>query len=144
MIGAAEGPAAGNGGANNKGKAMSHPNGSNNAAELPLVDRSALDPIMKVTGPAVMRRIIDAFWAEAGAMTGALNTAIASGQQEEIRRAAHTLKGAASNVGAGRAARIAAAMEKADPAQARVLLAALEQSLEQTRPALEMVLNEAA
>lgn len=123
---------------------MSQPDGSADDAGAPLVDRSALDPIMKVTGAAVMRRIIDAFWGEADTMLGALNSAIAAGDQDTIRKAAHTLKGAASNVGAGRAARIAAAMERADPEQARALMAALTQSLEATRPALEEVLRDAA
>lgn len=123
---------------------MAQLNGSADAASAPLVDRSALDPIMKVTGVAVMRRIIDAFWGEADTMVGALGAAIASGDQDSIRKAAHTLKGAASNVGAGRTARIAAAMEKADAAQARLLMPALTHTLTETRPALESLLSEAA
>lgn len=123
---------------------MAQPDGTADPASAPLVDRSALDPIMKVTGAAVMRRIIEAFWGEVDNMLAALNAAIDAGDQDSIRKAAHTLKGSSSNVGAGRAARIAATMEKADPAQARVLLIALRQSLEETRPALDDVLRQAA
>jgi HPt (histidine-containing phosphotransfer) domain-containing protein len=123
---------------------MAHGEAGAGAAQAPLVDRSALDPIMKVTGAAVMRRIIDAFWSEANSMTGALTAAIESGERENIRKAAHALKGAASNVGAGRTARIAATMEKCDQAQARALMPALEQALEETRPALDDVLRDAA
>lgn len=123
---------------------MAHPEGMSDAGATPLVDRGALDPIMKVTGPAVMSRIIDAFWATADEMVGAVRSAIASGDPDNIRKAAHALKGAASNVGAGRAARIAALMERASPEAVQVLFAQLEQALAETRPALAEVLKTAA
>ncbi len=122
---------------------MTQPNGME-AVNAPLVDRSAIDPIMKVTGVAVMRRIVDVFWNTRDEMVGDLRAALHSGDPETFRRAAHTLKGAASNVGAGRAARIAAVMEKTPPADAMPMLSALEKALEDTRPALDDLLRSAA
>lgn len=123
---------------------MTQPGANADAVNTPLVDRSALDPIMKVTGPVVMRRIVQVFWDTTDDMVGALRTAIDSGDAEASRRAAHALKGAPANVGAGRAARIAAVMEKTPPADARGMLPALEQALAQTRPALDALLQAAA
>jgi HPt (histidine-containing phosphotransfer) domain-containing protein len=123
---------------------MAQPNGMSDAGAAPLIDRSALDPIMKVTGVAVMGRIVAAFWATTDDMVGAVRGAIDSGDPEAIRKAAHTFKGAASNVGAGRAARIAATMERATPDEARALFVDLEQALAETRPALDAVLQAAA
>lgn len=110
----------------------------------PLVDRSALDPIMGATGVEVMRRIVDAFWDAADDMMAAIETAVNSGDAVAIQKAAHTMKGAASNIGAGRAAKVAASMETAGPERAPGLLAELRVTMDETRPALNDVLDAAA
>src|SRR5690606_8718693 len=110
-----------------RGGFMAQPNGVTDTGAIPLIDRSALDPIMKVTGAAVMGRIVAVFWATTDDMVAAVRSAIDAEDPEAIRKAAHAFKGAAANVGAGRAARIAATMERASPAEARILFAELQQ-----------------
>jgi HPt (histidine-containing phosphotransfer) domain-containing protein len=123
---------------------MAEPRTSLQATTAPLIDHSAIEPIMRMTGIPVMRRIVDAFWSATGEMIGSLRAAIESGDTENIRKAAHSLKGAASNVGAGRVASIVGSIERAAPAEAETLFPDLEQALEDTRPALDAFLREAA
>lgn len=123
---------------------MSQIENASSPDEHPLVDRSALEPILRVTGPVVMRGIMDSFWKAADDMMAAIDSAIAADDKTALLRAAHTLKGAAANIGAGRAAAISAKLEKVEPASADPIVARLRETMKDTRPALYDMVQDAA
>lgn len=62
--------------------------------------------------PAFLRELIDVFLADSPRSLAELEQALAAGDAAQLARAAHTLKGSASNFGADDFAAGAAAMEK--------------------------------
>jgi HPt (histidine-containing phosphotransfer) domain-containing protein len=91
--------------------------------------------------PDVVRELIDLFLQTVGAVVDQMRAAVASNDAALLTRGAHTLKGNAGNLGAGRLAALAAALES----QGRVgalggaaaTLADLERELARVRLALE-------
>ncbi len=84
--------------------------------------------------------LLQVFRDESDSMYRAVDDAVSSGEAEQIARAAHTLKGACSNISAVEARRLAAEMESAAKNDNQQRAAELIDAL---REALESVDNEA-
>ncbi|MGF1463447.1 MAG: PAS domain S-box protein [Maricaulaceae bacterium] len=106
----------------------------------PLVDRGTLDPIIKLAGADAIRPVIQEFWSNADELVEEIETAVRAQDATARRRAAHTLKGAAANVGARRAADVCKALETTETEEAAVLIDALRAALAAARPELETIL----
>lgn len=67
------------------------------------IDRTALNAILDATGgdSAFLAEMIDAYLEDAAGLFGAIDGALASGQPEVWRRAAHSLKSNSATFGAG-------------------------------------------
>jgi signal transduction histidine kinase/DNA-binding response OmpR family regulator len=93
--------------------------------------------------PALLERVIDELMADAPRRVAAVEVAWAQGDLRTVEREAHTLKGAASNVGAERFRRAAARLETAarqgEPGEVKTELAALRAELEELRRAVSAV-----
>lgn len=107
------------------------------AAE-PLVDRAAVEALKAATGPQVLGSIVDDFWPAADGLCADI---AAAGDAEARRRAAHTMKGAAANMGAQRAAFVAKLLEKADESELEPLTAALRAALADARPEFDALIS---
>ncbi|MEW6755958.1 MAG: Hpt domain-containing protein, partial [Candidatus Latescibacterota bacterium] len=81
----------------------------------------------------VAREVVTEFLADTPGQLAALRQAIATGQPDAVRQAAHSVKGATANLGGVRMAEVARALEQAaragDLAPAADLLAELEDEL---------------
>jgi HPt (histidine-containing phosphotransfer) domain-containing protein len=95
----------------------------------PLVDREIPDELLGDEG------LMDLFFAETSAQLDAIGEAADAGDTEEVRRLAHTVKGAAATVGATRIAGLAAGIEQ-DPGAATGLLDDLQRAFELTQAEL--------
>lgn len=89
---------------------------------------------------ALARRLIEIFMAQSPTLLDQIRVAIAAGDSEALRRAAHTLKGTVSNFPTGPACGVAARMEvigfDGDLAAARDALPMLEEEVERLRSVL--------
>jgi CheY-like chemotaxis protein/HPt (histidine-containing phosphotransfer) domain-containing protein len=90
--------------------------------------------------PENLRKLIAVFQKEAGRLTTEIRTALDQGEFDQVRQAAHSLKGAVGVFGVPAALRAAERLETAGRAasrhDARESLAALEEQLERLYPAL--------
>lgn len=81
--------------------------------------------------------LLQAFMEDATAQMAALEEAAGKGASAALAAAAHSLKGAASNLGMNEAQHITAALERMDPAEdpegAEILLRQLRHELEKIR-----------
>jgi len=81
-------------------------------APLPeLVERTQIDSLASAAGPDTARAVVDAFWSSTDDLLDKLRAAAAEHRQEDAMRAAHAVKGSASNVGAARVAERARRIE---------------------------------
>ncbi len=95
-----------------------------------LLDRDQVDSVRDALGPEDWGRALDGFVRTAGEHVEQIADALEAG--EECRRAAHTLKGLAWNVGAKRLGDLAMAVETASPEEARALVPDLRRTLAAT------------
>lgn len=99
-----------------------------------VLDSSALDMLLDVIGgdPAALVELIDSFEAEAPALLQAMQAASASGELDDFRRAAHSLKSGARDFGAGELSALCASAEQhcreGDLTAAARLLAAIAEA----------------
>lgn len=104
-----------------------------------MIDASILDELKSFAGAEACAAILEAFWEGADELVAAMQAAHAAGNLDGLSRAAHSLKGAALNVGAAEAAAIAKSLERPGP-QAGAELDRLTVVLGQTRPLLDHAL----
>jgi len=78
----------------------------------------------------VLKSLLELFQAEVPPLLGAIRTALAAGDSRSLAQAAHAVKGAAANLGAGRMNQLAATLEKSARAGTLEGLGALAQELE--------------
>ena len=106
---------------------------------------SGLDPaVLDQLGPDAVAAVVPVFLESASERLGALEKALAAGDDACVRRIAHGLKGAAASVGAVELARtceplhgLAELATRADAVRARELLADVQESFARTASALE-------
>jgi HPt (histidine-containing phosphotransfer) domain-containing protein len=117
--------------------------------ESGVIDPSALDTLMETTegDPEFLGEMIDVFLADAMELLAAMDGALAGGDAEALRRAAHSLKSNAATFGATRLTALARQIEElgktaelaASPpflATARAEFASVEDALRATRASL--------
>jgi HPt (histidine-containing phosphotransfer) domain-containing protein len=80
--------------------------------ESPLIDEPGLAEL-EAFGPEFLAELTTAFDEETTRMLAALDDGLRAADPESVRRAAHTMKGAAATIGLTRAAAWAAALEQA-------------------------------
>ncbi len=104
------------------------------SGEPVLIDDQAIDGLRDMLSEDKLRHILGRVPPEAGAQLNAIKTAIAGGDLDTARRAAHKLKGMAGNIGARRLADAArrVELEFRDADTMSVHLAPLEKALEDT------------
>ena len=90
------------------------------------LDRATLDELTASLGSDFVRELAGTFGAEAPAMLGALRRALADGDAEAFRRAAHTLKSNAHTFGAAGLGARAKALEHGGLAHARATSGVLD------------------
>lgn len=115
----------------------------NPVSQLALVNPEFLTPLIRMAGADRVRGIVEAFWASADELLNEYDRATASGDAETAYRAAHSLKGAASNVGAEQIAAIAKDLQTADGETRARLRAEVDAAVEATRPKIEALLQAA-
>jgi HPt (histidine-containing phosphotransfer) domain-containing protein len=107
---------------------------------IPLVDWKRLENVT-FGEPGFLREIVALFLAEAARQIAAISAAIGSGSGEDALRAAHALRGAASNVGADQVTELSSELERVLKAGglefASPLVDRLEAAVTATRAALE-------
>jgi HPt (histidine-containing phosphotransfer) domain-containing protein len=104
-------------------------------SDLPLLDAAVLDDLVAHIGADAVRAIIGLFLGECRELTAAM----AAGEAEAARRAAHSLKSSAGQLGAAALADAALAVERAAAAGAAELprlVAALSECAAATEAAL--------
>ena len=80
--------------------------------DLPVLDASVTGPL-RALGPDVLGQIGATYLADVPVRLEALRSAVATGDAEAARRAAHAVKGASAGIGASRVKTAAAALEQA-------------------------------
>ena len=74
-------------------------------SEVPVLDSAVVSALRQLTAPGepdVLAEVLELFLVEVPARLDRLRNAWAAGNIEEVRRAAHSLKGSAGNIGACR------------------------------------------
>jgi PAS domain S-box-containing protein len=111
--------------------------GAENATGL---EPSALESLRELGGDAFLAEVIDTFLADAPALLETLRRALAEGNAEELRRAAHTLKSNGATLGAEGFAERCRTLEQCAKngglSEAPWLVERVEQGLEELRQAL--------
>lgn len=105
-------------------------------AQAPLLNEHLLNELLAATGPDVFQEIVDAFWPIAHELRTELSRAQEAGSQQQLRENAHSLRGAAGNVGGARIAALCAQLEVEPLERAPELLEALDEALSLTPLAL--------
>ncbi len=94
----------------------------------------------------LLRQVVGLFVRTSGGHVAAIREALVAGDGERLRKAAHTLKGAAATLGAAAVAEVARRLEqsaRSDLGEAARELPALEQELRVLRPHLDELVEEA-
>jgi PAS domain S-box-containing protein len=106
---------------------------TDNFQNVPIIDDAKLDDLRKAVGSS-FELMMNLFRESAREEFDALRSALAGGDTVTMRRAAHTLKGVAANLGANRIQVIARRIEvvAADPAAVERLLEPLDRAIEIT------------
>ena len=116
-------------------------------AEPPVLDKAALHDQVG-DEPDLLLRIVGMFLSDSRQVLESLDHGLASGDAEEIARAAHRLKGALLTLGAGPAADVALQLERmgreGDLAQAETTVEALRRELDRLEPELTALTSHAA
>jgi HPt (histidine-containing phosphotransfer) domain-containing protein len=110
-----------------------------------VLNRPAL--LQRVGGDrALLREVIQLFVSTSAGHVAVIREALAAGDVDRLRRAAHTLKGSAGSLGAVAVAetarRLEAAAARADLAGGAGELSALEEGLRELRPHLDQLAGE--
>jgi two-component system sensor histidine kinase/response regulator len=67
-----------------------------------VIDRAALDELLETTGndPHFLAELIDTYLADSAALLGTMRRALTDAQNDELRRAAHSMKSNSASFGA--------------------------------------------
>jgi len=110
----------------------------------PILDPVAIENLRMINpddGGEFVRELIDIFLADTPRRLAEIESALASGNAADLTRAAHTIKGSASNFGATRLSALAKEIEQQGKgsalAAARTALPALRAEFARVQPALE-------
>lgn len=109
---------------------------------IPLLDDTIIMPLRAAASIEVLHRLCDHFWSSVDDTLERMTECLPGIQLgdtsalDDFRRGAHAIKGAASNIGALRAARIAAGLQIAAPEQIPTRFKLLDSTLAHTRPQL--------
>jgi HPt (histidine-containing phosphotransfer) domain-containing protein len=79
--------------------------------ELPVLDRTALDRLLRLGGQPLLQQMIELYLTHAPERLDALEQGLQAGDPGQVERAAHTLKSSAGNLGARRLQHSAEAVE---------------------------------
>ena len=116
----------------------------NGADGDPVLDEEVISGLRELQdsgGPGILAEIVGMFVEDAQLRLQNLREAVASGEPEDLERAAHALKGASGNVGARRMSRVAADLQEigasGDLSGAAAKVEALSREFERARPELE-------
>ncbi len=108
------------------------------------MDRDALDALHQLEeqgAEGLFDRVLDAYFSSSPELIATLREAVAAGDVEAVRNAAHALKAASTHLGAVTVAELAGSLEamarRRSIDQAAALVAALEPEFDQVRLALE-------
>ena len=119
------------------------PNGTADGA--PPLDRSVLSQLRELGAESdtdLVSELVTLFGVETPPLLAAIRAAVAASDGDALRRAAHTLKGTSSSLGAHGLAALSAELERlgrnGHTAQAPALLAQLEHEYERVTGALEV------
>jgi HPt (histidine-containing phosphotransfer) domain-containing protein len=109
-------------------------------SDVPLIDPAALDNLRALGDEAFLQEIIDIFLSDTPTRIDELRRALATRDVRTFARAAHSIKGSASNLGAEPLRALAATLEHdagdAIPADAAARIQELDTTLAATRRAL--------
>ncbi|HWW03556.1 MAG TPA: response regulator [Candidatus Acidoferrum sp.] len=116
---------------NGDGRCSNH-NGAGAALDPAVTEQ--LRTLAQATNPALLNEIYESFVSSAVGYRDTVRQAAASGNAEEMAKAAHSLRGASANIGAKAMAELARALEglghSPSPTDAAELISQLEQELE--------------
>ncbi|MBX3178883.1 MAG: Hpt domain-containing protein [Candidatus Hydrogenedentes bacterium] len=87
------------------------------------------------------RDLFEAYVEDCGGRVAGLRGLHAAGDADQLRREAHTIKGASANIGTARLHEIAGALETADSAMADGLIAEAEDEFTRVRSAIHAYLS---
>jgi HPt (histidine-containing phosphotransfer) domain-containing protein len=87
-------------------------NGGSAAVAHVSLDDEALGSLRELGGDEFLGEVIDAFLADAPGLVATLQSSLDSGNSEELRRAAHTLKSNGATLGAGEFAELCRTLEQ--------------------------------
>lgn len=110
-----------------------------------VINKAVYDELKDAAGAEFVVELVTAFLEEAPGMFGDINTALAAGDSDGFRRAAHSLKSNAQVFGADALATQARALELMETAQntpeVQGLVTQLEAQFERTADALKVLQN---
>lgn len=78
---------------------------------MPVIDRTTFDELKQISGAEFINELTDTFLDDAPRLLDELKSALAVGNADAFRRAAHSLKSNAATFGAGRLAELAKELE---------------------------------
>jgi HPt (histidine-containing phosphotransfer) domain-containing protein len=104
---------------------------------LPLIDPHAFDELQATAGADFVAELVDTFAEEAPLLLDEMRRALAAGEGERFRRAAHSLKSNSSTFGAARLADLARALELGGPPQDAAPVDAFAHEFTRTLAALQ-------
>ena len=108
----------------------------------PTIDRATFDELKETAGAEFVVELMDTFFAEAPGMLGDLRAALASGNADNFRRAAHSLKSNSNTFGAPTLAAMAKELELTGLAPALAANGATLDALEQEYARVAAALTE--
>ncbi len=113
-----------------------------NTAPIAMLDMAVVGPLLEAAHASVIGRLYDKFSHSADVLLARIFEELDAARHgnidavEQVRRDAHALKGACSNVGFHRASRLAAGLQNAAPADIHALIVQLKPTLERSHQAL--------
>ncbi|MEW6153450.1 MAG: response regulator [Actinomycetota bacterium] len=110
-------------------------------AEAPALDRQVIDQLSMIMGGPALAAIVETYDAQARSLVEELATAAAHGQADKARRAAHTLRGSSSSLGAVALPGRCQAVEEGPGSPTTVLVAEVVAEHERFLTALERYLE---
>lgn len=105
----------------------------------PLVNDTVYNDIVSIAGKDAFFAILETFYPVADELLASLRQACTENDCQTRKEAAHSLKGAAANIGAQRAAAVCAQLEECEPGAAGDLVASLEKIMPDTYAAFKSI-----
>ncbi|MEM8988071.1 MAG: Hpt domain-containing protein [Pseudomonadota bacterium] len=107
------------------------------SSDAQLFDPSRLEAILEGAGYDSAKLILESFWTTGAELITTMQDACASGMNDDMARAAHSLRGCAANIGADRVSEMTQILEtlnlQSEKQTAEVTLEAIKNAFEQTK-----------